>query len=244
MATKSSAEPSKYIIYGLVDPVDMKLRYVGRSCSGLRRPKQHFEENRLLQEPEGHKTRWIRKLKARGLLPTVIVIQELSEIDILNQAEKFWIKYFKSLGFDLINKTEGGDSPVFFTKLTIAARKRLSYAHGMSPELEKEIIDLYQSGLTSRNVATRVNKNQKAVLNVLRRNNIVPRSHRQSRGVENAEEFDGVVINLYQTGLSTHKIALQLGKSQAGIWDILKRNSIKLRSQKEAQAFRRKNEQT
>jgi hypothetical protein len=36
----------KYLIYGLVDPRDNLVKYVGKSSKGLIRPKQHFHNNR------------------------------------------------------------------------------------------------------------------------------------------------------------------------------------------------------
>lgn len=33
---------SKFLIYGLTDPITDELRYIGRSSSGLNRPRQHL----------------------------------------------------------------------------------------------------------------------------------------------------------------------------------------------------------
>ena len=49
--------PSKFLIYGLVDPRDGQLRYVGKSTSGLRRPRSHWyprviREDRTLVEKQ------------------------------------------------------------------------------------------------------------------------------------------------------------------------------------------------
>jgi hypothetical protein len=37
----------QYIIYGLVDPETEELRYIGKSSTGMSRPKKHFYPSTL-----------------------------------------------------------------------------------------------------------------------------------------------------------------------------------------------------
>ena len=99
---------SKFLIYGLVDPRDGHLRYVGQTKRGLDRPKIHGTAWHLNRDFT-HKALWIRKLQSLGLNYSVVIIQELPDVDIINQAEIHWIAYFRKMGFDLTNSTPGGD---------------------------------------------------------------------------------------------------------------------------------------
>jgi hypothetical protein len=74
----------------------------------LKRPRS--EHNRVLKGHEGvgHRHNWIRNLHDVGLTYQIEVIQELPDREILSQAEIFWIAYFRNLGADLTNLTDGG----------------------------------------------------------------------------------------------------------------------------------------
>jgi len=93
-------------IYGLVDPISGQLRYIGQTMRPLqKRLIDHTSESRTTHT---HKSNWIRTLLSRGLVPGIILIQEVDD-EIRNQAEIFWIAYFIGLGCPLTNCTEGGE---------------------------------------------------------------------------------------------------------------------------------------
>lgn len=95
------------IVYGLIDPRDGSLRYVGKSTSGLHRARQHARPFALKNEFT-HKANWVRSLVAAGLTPEIEVLEEAVR-EVLADAEHFWIAYFRGLGCDLTNLTDGGD---------------------------------------------------------------------------------------------------------------------------------------
>ena len=95
---------TRYLIYGLIDPRNEGLRYIGRSSSGLNRPKAHERDT-----TNSHKTRWIAQLKAAGLTYEIEVLEVVESPDLLNEAECFFIAYFRSLGCRLTNLTDGGE---------------------------------------------------------------------------------------------------------------------------------------
>lgn len=113
----------KYIIYGLVDPVSCHLRYIGKSHTGLHRVNQHFASYRL--NVKTWKVNWIKSLLNKGLKPTVLIIQEFQEPEILSQSEIFWIDYFKKMGCPLTNMTIGGEGVIGLPRSNIW-RKRMS----------------------------------------------------------------------------------------------------------------------
>lgn len=98
---------SKYLIYGLTDPRTGNLRYVGKSCTGLSRPKAHFHPTKLKESTK--KNSWIKSLKAQGLLPGIEILEEHEGPFTLSDSECFWIANVKACGAELLNMTDGGD---------------------------------------------------------------------------------------------------------------------------------------
>lgn len=90
---------SRFIIYGLIDPRNGQLRYVGQSSRGLIRPKQRHAR---------HCWSWEENLKCEGLVPEIEILQECNLIDELDEAEIFWIGYFRMIGANLTNISTGG----------------------------------------------------------------------------------------------------------------------------------------
>lgn len=92
-------------IYYLMDPETNQIRYVGKTVSTLReRLYSHIYNTKI----KTHKSGWIKSLKTRGLKPTIELIEEVSD-DIWADEERFYISYFRFLGFDLTNMSDGGE---------------------------------------------------------------------------------------------------------------------------------------
>ena len=100
-------KPPEFLVYGLIDPRDSTLRYVGKSSSGLIRPRSHFCPCRLREQT--HAAHWIRSVIAAGLKPQIVILDTASDEPALNEAEAFFITYFKFLGCRLTNLTSGGE---------------------------------------------------------------------------------------------------------------------------------------
>jgi hypothetical protein len=95
------------LVYGLVDPRTLLVRYVGMSKNGLRRPKQHGEAGSLRRLT--HRTAWIKTLRSAGFDYTIVVLEEIASTDALANTERFWIAYGRALGWPLTNHTDGGE---------------------------------------------------------------------------------------------------------------------------------------
>ena len=95
----------KFIIYGLCDPRTKEIRYVGKSCTGLKRPKEHLfhYQNKI----KTYKNCWIRSLLKEGVSPSILVLEEC-ERQLLDEREVFWINHYRRLGYKLTNMTTGG----------------------------------------------------------------------------------------------------------------------------------------
>lgn len=99
---------TKYIIYGLIDPRTEEIRYIGKSTSGLSRPKSHLNPSKYNKE-NNYKANWIKGLAALGLQPTIIIIKMVETAEELCQLEIDIIADYKSKGARLTNLTNGGE---------------------------------------------------------------------------------------------------------------------------------------
>ncbi len=97
----------QFIIYGLTDPRTDTVRYVGKSCTGLKRPRLHAQRRGLLES--NYKARWVRSLLANSLMYGVVVLYASSTREGLAEAEQFWIAELRSRGFPLTNTSRGGE---------------------------------------------------------------------------------------------------------------------------------------
>lgn len=83
------------------------MRYVGLSSRGMERPHDHGRPSNLKKRT--HVAHWVSELKRVGLDYEVVILHELPDPEILNDAEKFWISYYRGLGCRLTNLTIGGE---------------------------------------------------------------------------------------------------------------------------------------
>lgn len=115
------------VVYTLSDPHTGAIRYVGKTCRGLKqRLKDHLLPKNL--KARTHKNCWLKALAARGAKPVIEIVEVAG--DGVDEAERFWISQFRALGFDLTNATDGGEGTTGLKRLprTEAHRARLSAA--------------------------------------------------------------------------------------------------------------------
>ena len=103
-------------IYGLIDPRDGCLAYVGLAFDFKKRFKNHCNLSRL--RTNTRKNAWLKCLLKQGLRPRLEIIEEVflvgnDEIDqtALDEAEIFWLAVFRLTGTELKNdpNTFGGE---------------------------------------------------------------------------------------------------------------------------------------
>ncbi len=132
----------KYLIYGLIDPRNGQLRYVGKSCIGTKRAKNHAYPG-VLGRDRTHTGNWIRGLHAQGLTHQFIIIEVHPDGSLLSKAEIFWIRYFKDQGHNLTNHTDGGEGQLG-VKFTDERKLKIARSHGAKPFID-ENGNLYNS---------------------------------------------------------------------------------------------------
>jgi hypothetical protein len=118
----------RYIIYGLFDPRDGQLRYVGKSCSGLKRPKSELGRS-VRGFESGHKANWLKALASEGLEPCIEILQTLDGPEPLGKFERYWISYFRQMGCPLTNLTDGGEGQ-WGVRFTQERKLKIARAHG------------------------------------------------------------------------------------------------------------------
>ncbi len=127
---------NKYIIYGLIDPITGELRYVGRSSSGLTRPRRHWRDKEFYLDT--YCARWSRTVVRRGFVPGIWIIEAFDFCedinDVLNKAEISWIAHFKSMGCRLTNLTAGGEGTLNLSREVIEKRTAKIRGRRHTPE--------------------------------------------------------------------------------------------------------------
>ena len=112
----------KSYIYALKCPKTDKIRYIGQT---VRKPsyryKDHLAEAKRYNRKKTKKSNWIVGLLRNNQLPLMVILEELDFISIetLDEREKYWIKYYKDLYYNLLNLTEGGRASYPREKKTI-----------------------------------------------------------------------------------------------------------------------------
>lgn len=91
------------VIYALKDP-NGTIRYIGQTTVGIhKRFRSHKNQAKTgRNQPVSH---FVKKYMD---LVTIEII-EICTKELLNEREKYWISYYKKLGFKLLNLTNGGE---------------------------------------------------------------------------------------------------------------------------------------
>jgi DNA-binding XRE family transcriptional regulator len=159
---------NKYLIYGLYCPFTDSLHYVGKSSSGMTRPKAHMTAASSKKIGE-----WVEHLKFLGYKPTIRILEECTK-DNLEEQEKFWIEKAKDEGYYLLNvscnKTDKIllQKPYEFSDLDILKIAKIIRETRHKLEMRQE--DLCEMAEISRPTLTMIEKgNNKAIFNNLKK---------------------------------------------------------------------------
>ena len=94
---------STYRIYVLIDPRDMRIRYVGITSKPLKNRYNHHIYNANAGK-KGHRHAWIRVLLSLSLKPIVQEVEITDDVD----REAYWIAQLLAHGHQLTNECKGG----------------------------------------------------------------------------------------------------------------------------------------
>lgn len=96
-------------IYGLIDPRNEEIRYVGKSVNPQSRFLSHCREADNLSFT-GPKAVWIRELKTEGMTPELVLLQDITDVEGRGweEIEQYWIDLCNKSGHRLTNTARGG----------------------------------------------------------------------------------------------------------------------------------------
>ncbi len=117
-------------IYVLIDPRTNEVKYIGKTKQPInRRFRHHIHRGRRFPNMN-RVSSWIANVLADGLIPEIFIIEKVDP-KIWEDSERFWIAYFRFIGSNLTNMTDGGEindgrKPSLETraKLSMAAKKQ------------------------------------------------------------------------------------------------------------------------
>ncbi len=106
-AQASEGQEADFVIYGLCDPVDLELRYIGKAEDPVRRYYLHLCDSQLRRK--SHRNNWIKSLLRNGAKPALVTLDRGVSHEEWQERERFWIRFARGAGCALTNATEGGD---------------------------------------------------------------------------------------------------------------------------------------
>jgi len=104
------------VIYGLIDPRDGFLKYVGKANNLKVRMYRH-----VCPSDKSRRSSWLIHLKRLGLRPEVVELEEVPHLE-WQECERFWIDSMRQMGCQLLNSTGGGDG---VSNVTLETREKL-----------------------------------------------------------------------------------------------------------------------
>lgn len=108
-------------IYTLSDPFTNEIKYCGKTNNIKVRLSGHLKEKKSNKE----KIQWVDDIKSRGLKPIIKII-DIVDDDNWCFWEKYWISQLKTWGFELFNKTDGGEYSVTGFRHSEETKKKIS----------------------------------------------------------------------------------------------------------------------
>lgn len=96
-------------IYGLFDPRNGKLRYIGQTIQNpKRREWQHSNKREMTYNHR--KANWTKQLLSQNYKPEMFILEEVTNCthEVLNDLEQWYISYWRGMGCDLTNLSAGG----------------------------------------------------------------------------------------------------------------------------------------
>lgn len=133
---------SRFLVYGLIDPRNGELRYVGKSSKGLGRPKEHLYPSG--RNGTTHNARWLKQMWEDGeRAPLILVLEECESDAQVLAREMVLIALFKEAGFNLTNITVGGDGSQRLPDKPVPEEVKKKMSEAWTPEKHKARSEAY-----------------------------------------------------------------------------------------------------
>ncbi len=197
---------TKMVVYALFDPSCGSMRYIGQTRQDIKTRMRRHKYDALRQKDDGwddmtHRANWLRKVFSDNRLPEVEVIQVCSNPEEMNDFEKFWIEYFKSIGANLTNSTSGGEGGIVSREPSCS---------------DERIVALYKAGKKSKNISLELKTCKKRVIRVLHEQGMMVPGVKFSKRVVDSlgREYPSITAAASAIGLSVSSVSAAIRKSQ------------------------------
>lgn len=142
---KSIEAPSKFYIYGLVDPRTKEVRYIGRTRSLKYRYRSHISRS---NRKKTHRDCWICSLSNLDLLPEMVVLFEsIGSWEESYEVEKSFISNYRLMGYDLTNHDDlgaGGKNKIISKEQREKISKKVKALHEQGKlSCNRKKVDVY-----------------------------------------------------------------------------------------------------
>jgi hypothetical protein len=97
-------------VYALTDPWDALPHYIGRAQDIYKRYAQHL----LSPHENAEKNAWMERVKAAGLVPGLLVLEQDIDDEIAPEREMYWICYYLQQDAPLTNINIGQRSTTYY----------------------------------------------------------------------------------------------------------------------------------
>jgi len=97
-------------IYALCCPISGEIRYIGKSNNPQKRYSKH--KSKTSKDNNKSKKEWFNNLISNGLSPKILILEEV-DINNWKEKEKFYIKKYKELNYNLFNLNGGANGLTF-----------------------------------------------------------------------------------------------------------------------------------
>ena len=206
------------VIYGLIDPNTQELRYIGYASNLHKRLLQHYQPANLKKLT--HKVNWLKSLLILGQKAEPVVLEACNTQEELPQAEMDMISYFKSIGCNLTNSTNGGDGG-FGRIVSEESRKKVSISNtGKKPSQETIAkLSLANKGRISPN------KGKKASDELRLKLSLAHIGKQGKKPIFSLDQEKMLVEEYNNTPITINKLASKYGVSRDTIFRVFRRQN-------------------
>lgn len=207
----------KCFVYGLIDPVDLSVRYIGLTTVGMVRPRAHWRH----QCNDDMRT-WISGLKASGLRYEIAVL-DLATAETVRDLEVWWIAYGRASGWRLCNRTDGGAGTLKFhpeSRARMSERATAQFRKQDQRELRRQMMFSRQSPEWSEYLRAKTTARYNSPEAVAQRERRLAERAAQSaaRKVENLERTREVLSKRARERQADPEVRRRIGERTKSYW--------------------------
>jgi hypothetical protein len=178
-------------IYALIDPISLEVRYVGKADNPHSRYLAHLRELTATT----HKICWLKSLIKQNLKPILQILEQCGkERKFWKPRETDWIAFYKKIGCDLTNSTNGGDGfsdPTGEIAKKISASKKgkhLSEEHKIKLSIThkgKKFSEKHKANIRAVNKGKHLTEGHKTKLSIAHKGKHLSEEHKANISIGN-----------------------------------------------------------